>query len=408
MKCRHCEQALALDFVDLGFAPPSNAYLAPEDLLRPELHYPLRVKVCEGCWLVQTEDFAERDALFSADYAYFSSVSKSWVAHARDYVAAMVERLALDAGSLVMEVAANDGYLLQFVAERGIPCVGIEPTHSTASAARARGLAIEEVFFGRESAAELASRHGKADLIVGNNVLAHVPDINDFVAGLACALKPGGTVTLEFPHLARLIAQTQFDTIYHEHFSYLSLLAVQRVLADAGLRVYDVEQLATHGGSLRVYACHAVAALATAPAVAELIAAEHAAGLADPATYRRFQAQADAVRFGLLEFLLAQRRAGRKVLGYGAAAKGNTLLNYAGIDAALLALVADAAPSKQGKLLPGSHIPIVTPQQLLAEKPDYVLILPWNLQQEVMGQLSEIQSWGGQFVVAVPQIEILG
>ncbi|WP_255989120.1 class I SAM-dependent methyltransferase [Chitinolyticbacter albus] len=408
MKCRHCEQALALDFVDLGFAPPSNAYLVPEDLSRPELHYPLRVKVCEGCWLVQTEDFAERDALFSADYAYFSSVSKSWVAHARDYVAAMVERLALDAGSLVMEVAANDGYLLQFVAERGIPCVGIEPTHSTASAARARGLAIEEVFFGRESAAELASRHGKADLIVGNNVLAHVPDINDFVAGLACALKPGGTVTLEFPHLARLIAQTQFDTIYHEHFSYLSLLAVQRVLADAGLRVYDVEQLATHGGSLRVYACHAAAALATAPAVAELISAEHAAGLADPATYRRFQAQADAVRFGLLEFLLAQRRAGRKVLGYGAAAKGNTLLNYAGIDAALLALVADAAPSKQGKLLPGSHIPIVTPQQLLAEKPDYVLILPWNLQQEVMAQLSEIQSWGGQFVVAVPQIEILG
>jgi hypothetical protein len=407
MKCRHCESPLQLDLIDLGFAPPSNAYLGADDLCRPELYYPLRVKVCESCWLVQTEDFAQRDAFFNADYAYFSSVSSSWLAHAQSYVDMICERLKLDAQSQVWEVAANDGYLLQYVAARGIPCLGIEPTSGTAAAARAKGLTIEEIFFGKASAIELRTRYGSADLIVANNVLAHVPDINDFVSGLALALASTGTITLEFPHLLELIAHTQFDTIYHEHYSYLSLLSVQKILATAGLRVYDVERLPTHGGSLRVYACHQETTQAELPAVASLLEKEQAAGLNRAACYQQFQQQAIRLRLDLSTFLLEQYRLGKRVLAYGAAAKGNTLLNYAGIDAVLLPMVADAAPSKQGKLLPGSHIPIITPAELIVARPDSVLILPWNIKAEVMKELAVIREWGGQFVVAVPSMELL-
>ncbi len=407
MKCRHCHHELHLGFVDLGFSPPSNAYLLPADLAAPEIHYPLRVKVCEQCWLVQTEDFARHDELFNAEYAYFSSTSTTWLAHARAYVEMIVPRLGLNSASRVVEIAANDGYLLQYVAERGIPCLGVEPTHRTAEAARAKGLRIDEIFLGAASATALLARDGAADLIVANNVLAHVPDINDFVRGIGILLAPRGSATFEFPHLLNLIAQTQFDTIYHEHFSYLSLLTVERILNQAGLCVYDVEQLPTHGGSLRVYAARPDALFPVSPEVARVAAAERAAGLDQPAVYQQFQARADAVRLGLQAFLLEQKQLGKTVLAYGAAAKGNTLLNYAGIDALLLPQVADAAPSKQGKYLPGSHIPIVTPQTLLAGKPDFVLILPWNLKHEVMQQLEVIRQWGGRFVVAVPEVEIL-
>lgn len=407
MKCRHCDSPLSLSLIDLGFAPPSNSYLELDDLSRPEISYPLRVKVCESCWLVQTEDFAQRDAFFNADYAYFSSVSSSWLAHAQSYVDMISERLKLDSQSQVWEVASNDGYLLQYVAARGIPCLGIEPSSSTAAMARAKGIKIEEVFFGVDSARELRQRYGAADLIIGNNVLAHVPDINDFVAGLALALAKAGTITLEFPHLLELITQTQFDTIYHEHYSYLSLLSVQKILSAAGLRVYDVECLTTHGGSLRVYACHQQAAQADLPAVASLLEKERAAGLNRAECYRQFQHRAIRMRLDLNAFLLEQYHVGKRVMAYGAAAKGNTLLNYAGIDSVLLPMVADAAPSKQGKYLPGSHIPITTPAQLLAARPDYVLILPWNIRAEVMQQLAVIREWGGQFIVAVPNLELL-
>ena len=406
MKCRHCAAELKLDFCDLGFSPPSNAYLSAADLSRPEVTYPLRVKVCENCWLVQTEDFAKHDELFSADYAYFSSTSTSWLAHAKAYVDMIVPRLGLGAKSLVVEIASNDGYLLQYVDQKGIPCLGVEPTASTAEAARKLGLRVESPFFGAESARMLLEKYGHADLIAGNNVLAHVPDINDFLTGMHILLAPQGTVTVEFPHLLRLIVEHQFDTIYHEHFSYLSLLAVARVFEHVGMRVYDVEKLPTHGGSLRVYACQKEADLQTRPAVAALLAEEKAAKLDSAAGYEGFQAEADAVRFGLTAFLLEQRLAGKTVMGYGAAAKGCTLLNYAGIDGKLLPMVADAAPSKQNKFLPGSHIPIVTPETLVAAKPDFVVILPWNLKKEVTESMKVIREWGGKFVVAVPALEV--
>ena len=407
MKCRHCHSDLQLDLVDLGFSPPSNAYLQAAQLAAPEVHYPLRVKVCEACWLVQTEDFARHDELFSADYAYFSSTSSTWLQHARNYVDQIVPRLGLTADSRVVEIAANDGYLLQFVAQRGIPCLGVEPTHSTAEAARALGLPVEEVFFGAESARRLLAQYGPADLMVANNVLAHVPDINDFVQGFQILLTPEGTWTIEFPHLLNLLRYSQFDTIYHEHFSYLSLLAVEHVLGGAGLRAYDVETLPTHGGSLRVYVCHAHARHAETEALVALRAEELSAGLNTAAAYEDFQRRVRQIRVDFVQFLLDCQREGRKVAAYGAAAKGNTLLNYAGIDKEWLPLVADAAPSKQGKFLPGSHIPIVSPEALLAWRPDTVIILPWNIQHEVMTQLAAVREWGGRFVVAIPEVRVL-
>lgn len=407
MKCRHCGLDLELTFLDLGEAPPSNAYLAPEELAAAERRFPLRVLVCTGCWLVQTEDYAAAGELFTPDYAYFSSFSASWLRHAQAYVTGMTERLALGPDSMVAEIAANDGYLLQYVAARGIPCYGVEPTRSTAQAARDRGIEIVEEFFGVELARRLVREGKQADLLVANNVLAHVPDINDFVAGFAWLLKRSGTATFEFPHLLRLVEQSQFDTVYHEHFSYLSLTAVARVLRENGLAVTHVEELATHGGSLRVYARRAdCGGVSPSGAVLELLERERAAGMLTAEFYAGFQARADRVRDDLLRFLREAKREGKLVLAYGAAAKGSTLLNYTGVGPELLPLVADQNPAKQGRYLPGSRIPIVDESCLRAQRPDYVLILPWNLRDEVMGQLEYVRDWGGRFVTAVPCLAV--
>lgn len=407
MNCRHCNTPLSHVFLDLGFAPPSNAYLDADGLKAPELSFPLKLHVCDQCWLVQTEDYARADELFSPDYAYFSSVSRSWLAHAARYAAMITERLALGPDSFVIEVAANDGYLLKNFVAAGIPCLGIEPTASTAQAAEALGIPVLREFFGEALAASLAARGQRADLILGNNVYAHVPDINDFTRGLAGVLKPEGVVTLEFPHLMRLLELNQFDTVYHEHFSYLSLHTVARIFEAAGLRVWDVEQLPTHGGSLRVYGCLAGASRAASAAVAAVLADEQARGMQALPVYEAFQAQANAVKDGLNLFLIEQKRLGKKVAAYGAAAKGNTLLNYAGVKPDLLPYVCDAAPSKQGKYLPGSHIPIMAPEVLLERRPDIVLILPWNIAAEVVEQLAAVREWGGQFAVAVPRLALI-
>lgn len=403
MHCRHCGAPVTLPLADLGTAPPSNAYLSAEALHAPERWYPLRVLVCERCWLVQTEDFAQAHELFDAEYAYFSSYSSSWLAHAQAYVEAMAQRFALGPHSRVVEVAANDGYLLQYVAARGIPCLGVEPTASTAAAARAKGIEVVERFFGRELARELVAQGQAADLTAANNVLAHVPDINDFVAGFAVLLKPAGVATFEFPHLLQLVQQCQFDTLYHEHFSYLSLTAVQRIFAANGLTVFDVEELPTHGGSLRVYARRTDGeSRPEASAVAALLAREAQAGVASAGFYSGFQQECLRIKRELLSFLIAAQAQGRKVAAYGAAAKGNTLLNFAGVRADLLPYVVDRNPAKQGKFLPGSRIPVVDEAHLRADRPDVVLILPWNLRDEVVAQLAYIRDWGGRFAVAVP------
>lgn len=407
MNCRHCGRALRHTLVDLGFAPPSNAYLQAGDLARAEVHYPLKVRVCDGCWLVQTEDYARADALFDASYAYFSSTSAGWLRHARTYALEMRERLGLGVDSLVIEVASNDGYLLRNFVEFGVPCLGIEPTASTAAAARALGIPVLQQFFGEALGQELAQTERQADLIAGNNVYAHVPDINDFTRGLRHALKPGGTITLEFPHLLQLLAHSQFDTIYHEHFSYLSLQTVCRIFAAAGLRVFDVETLPTHGGSLRVFGCHVDDPRADGPAVQDILQAEVEAGLDGLAAYSTLQSRAETIKRDLLRFLLDQRDAGKAVVAYGAAAKGNTLLNFAGVRPDLLGAVADAAPAKQGKFLPGSHIPVIAPAELSTLRPDYVLILPWNIADEVMEQQAGLRAQGARFVVAVPHLRVL-
>lgn len=406
MKCRHCGAALLHTFLDLGVAPPSNAYLTVAELALPERTYPLKIMVCDQCWLVQTEDYAAADELFSADYAYFSSTSSGWLAHAAHYAQDMIARLELGRDSFVIEVACNDGYLLKSFVAAGIPCLGIEPTASTAAAAEQLGIPVRREFFGESLGRQLAANGQQADLIAGNNVYAHVPDINDFTRGLKAALKPGGVVTLEFPHLMRLIERTQFDTTYHEHFSYLSLYTVARIFKAAGLKVWDVEQLATHGGSLRVYGCHAEHARAPTAAVAALLAEEARHGLQSLDGYRGFQARADRLRDDLLEFLLAQKRAGKKVAAYGAAAKGNTLLNYAGVKADLIPFVCDAAVAKQGKFLPGSHIPILPPSALAERRPDYLLILPWNIASEVKQKNAGLAAQGTRFVTAVPALAV--
>lgn len=407
MKCRHCQTDLTLPLIDLGAAPPSNAYLTCQTLHAPEKHFPLRVLVCTGCWLVQTEDYTGADELFSADYAYFSSYSTTWLKHAERYVADMAQRFSLNGDSLIVEVAANDGYLLQYAKARGIPCLGIEPTTSTADAARAKGIEIVEEFFGVRLAKQLAAQGRQADLAAANNVLAHVPDINDFVAGFAALLKPAGVATFEFPHLLRLVSENQFDTIYHEHYSYLSLTAVQRIFDHNGLDVFDVEELSTHGGSLRVYAQRKNSgARETSQNVAKLLEHEAAAGMNGKAFYAGFQDRANKVKNDLLVFLIEAQLAGKTVAGYGAAAKGNTLLNYAGVRPDLLPYVVDRNPAKQSKFLPGCRIPVVDEAQLKLTRPDYVLILPWNLRAEVTHQLGYIREWGGQFVTAVPSIAV--
>ncbi len=405
MNCRYCHTPLEQTFLDLGHAPPSNAYLTAQELSAPELYFPLKTKVCTQCWLVQTEDYARADELFRHDYAYFSSTSTSWLAHAARYTSMIADRLELDANSLVIEIASNDGYLLKNFVTAGIPCLGIEPAVGTAEAAEKLGIPVIREFFGRGLAAKLVAEEKQADLILGNNVFAHVPDINDFANGLKIALKPGGVITLEFPHLMRLIEGVQFDTVYHEHFSYLSLHAVQRILQQASLRIWDVEELLTHGGSLRVYACHQDDSRNNTAAVKLLFEKEKDFGICKVATYQGFQKKADALKNDLLMFLLEQKKAGRTVVGYGAAAKGNTLLNYAGVKPDLLSYVCDAALSKQGKFLPGSHIPIGTPSLLLELRPDVVLILPWNIAAEVVALHGYIRDWGGRFVTAIPKLE---
>jgi hypothetical protein len=404
MKCRHCEHDLQHVFLDLGFSPPSNAYLAAADLHKPERYFPLRLFVCDKCWLVQTEDFAQAGELFAADYAYFSSTSTSWLDHAARYCTMIAKRLNLGEDSFVIEVASNDGYLLKNFVSSGIPCLGIEPTTGTAAAAKKLGVPVLEEFFGEKMAKDLAAKGKAADLIIGNNVYAHVPDIKDFTRGLKAVLKPGGTTTLEFPHLMELLAHNQFDTVYHEHFSYLSLNTVSRIFEQAGLRVLDVEQLPTHGGSLRVYGCHADDARATEPAVATVLQKEKQAGLQDLKIYLGFQARADRVKNDFLTFLIEQKKQGRKVAGYGAAAKGNTLLNYAGVKPDLLPYVCDAAASKQGKFLPGSHIPILPPSAIAERRPDVIVILPWNIAEEVRAQLASARAWKAHFVTAVPEL----
>jgi SAM-dependent methyltransferase len=406
MNCRHCGAPLQHTFLDLGFAPPSNAYLSKEALTRPELYFPLKIKVCDHCWLVQTEDYAEADALFTAEYAYFSSTSSGWLAHAKNYAEKMITELGLTSASNVIEVASNDGYLLKNFVEAGIPCLGIEPTDSTADAAEQLGIPVLRKFFGEALGKQLAHEGKQADLIAGNNVYAHVPDINDFTKGLKAALKPGGTITLEFPHLMRLIEQAQFDTVYHEHFSYLSQYTVSRIFATAGLRIWNVEELTSHGGSLRVFGCHADDPRSTQQSVDALLEEEANRRLQQLQTFLEFQPRADKIKNELLDFLIEQKRQGKTVAAYGAAAKGNTLLNYAGVKTDLLPFVCDAAKAKQGQFMPGSHIPILPPERLVAVKPDYVLILPWNIAEEVKTLNAELAKSGTRFVTAVPQLHI--
>lgn len=408
MNCRGCGTSLALPLIDLGTSPPSNAYVRADQLEQAEQWVPLKVAVCQQCWLVQTEDYTSADSLFDAEYAYFSSFSSTWLAHAERYVAEMVERFGLTADSRVVEVAANDGYLLQYVAGRGIPCLGVEPTRSTAQAAREKGLEIRELFFGRETASQLLSDGWAADLMAANNVLAHVPDINDFLGGFATLLKPTGVATFEFPQLLTLMAGQQFDTLYHEHYSYLSLTAVQTLCERNGLEVFDVSPLSTHGGSLRVFVQRMDGERRDVqPAVAQQLQAELTAGVKTREFYATLAPAAERIKHQLLRFLLQAKADGKRVVGYGAAAKGNTLLNYAGVKADLLSWVADANPHKQGKYLPGSRIPIVSPEQIELEKPDYILVLPWNLLHEVSQQLAQVRQWDGRFVIAVPELTVL-
>jgi len=407
MKCRHCEAEVTTSLVDLGSAPLSNAYLTPQSLYDPEKWYPLKVVVCESCWLVQTEESSDPSELFNEEYAYFSSFSSMWLKHAEEYVNMMFKRFSLNKDSYVIEVASNDGYLLQFFNQKGAKSLGIEPTAGTAVAARQKGVETIEEFFGISTAQNLLKQGKQADLMAANNVLAHVPDINDFIKGFYILLKPEGVATFEFPHLMQLIGQNQFDTIYHEHFSYLSLTAVMQIFSVNGLSVFDVDELGTHGGSLRVFAQRSDTG--THPItgkVAELLDREAAAGINRREYYQGFQQHADKVKNDFLTFLLEAKSQDKKVAAYGAAAKGNTLMNYAGIRPDMISFVIDRNPAKQGKFMPGSRIPIVTENFLHTIKPDFVIILPWNLKTEIMQQLDYVRTWGGRFVTAVPHLEV--
>jgi len=408
MNCRNCGEKLSLTFVDFGSAPPSNAYLTTKTINEPEKWFPLRIKICTSCWLVQTEDYSGAKELFTQDYAYFSSFSSTLLEHTKKYVQDVVKRFGLDSESCVVEVAANDGYLLQYFKEKGIPCLGIEPTKSTATAAREKGIDIVEKFFGINLAKKLAKEEKHADLMVANNVLAHVPDINDFVEGFSILLKPNGIATFEFAYLLNLVAQDQFDTMYHEHYSYLSLTSVKSVFEKHGLVIFDVEQLPTQGGSLRVFVCKTGTKLhPVSSRVKELLDIEGKAGMKTVTYYTGFQGRVDKIKNDFLIYLISEKKKGKKVIGYGAAAKGNTLLNYAGVRKDLMAFVVDKNPDKQGKYLPGSRIPIVDESHIRSFKPDCIIIFPWNIKEEIMTQLSYVKDWGGKFVTAVPELKIL-
>lgn len=406
MKCRSCASALDDPVLDLGFAPPSNAYLPAGRLGEPEIHLPLRVRFCAGCTLLQLEDHSDPGSLFTSDYAYRSATSRTWLAHVAGFADTAIARLGLAERSRVVEIGCNDGHLLGIFAARGIPSLGIEPAGEAARSARATGAEVVEAFFSEPLAAEIAERHGPADLVVANNVFAHVPDINGFAAGLSTLTKPHGVVTLEFPHVLSLLRHAQFDTIYHEHFSYLSLMSARRVLENAGFEIFDVERLTTHGGSLRIHSQHRGAGRPVSPRVHQLMREENAAALTERGTYTWLQGRAERIKDDLLRFLLDARRRGARVAAYGAAAKGTTLLNFAGVRPDLLPVVYDAAPSKQGKYLPGSHIPIRSPSSLRAGDWDYLLVLPWNLAEEVVAQLEPTLA-GTEFLLAVPELTLL-
>lgn len=409
MKCRFCGNELEHVFIDLTNAPPSNSYLAKEQLNEPEIYFPLKVMVCDSCGLVQVDEYKCSGEIFCEEYAYFSSYSKSWVKHAKDYTEMICQRLSLNDSSSVMEIASNDGYLLQFFVEKKIPCFGVEPSSGTAKAAEKKGIESIMEFFGVFLAQKIVNQRGRQDLIIGNNVLAHVPDINDFVSGLKIALSDSGTITMEFPHLLKLIQFNQFDTIYHEHFSYLSLCTVEKIFMKHGLKIYDVEELPTHGGSLRVYSCHKENIhFNTSESVYQVKKAEAEFGLLNSAIYSGFQNKADFVKHSFINYLIEQKKKGKIIAAYGAAAKGNTFLNYCGIKGTdLIDFVVDASPHKQGKYLPGSHIPIVNEKVIYDNKPDIIIIFPWNIKDEIMEQLSYAKNWGCRFVVCIPELKEL-
>jgi SAM-dependent methyltransferase len=403
--CRFCSTTLTHSFCDLGMSPLSNAFIAPEKLNAMEPFYPLHAFVCDNCYLVQLDEFESPEEIFS-DYVYFSSYSDSWLEHSKRYTEVMTQRLALDDKSQVIEIASNDGYLLQYFANNGIPVLGVEPAANVAAAAIDKGIPTLVKFFGVATATEMRNEGLQADLLLGNNVLAHVPDINDFVAGMAIALKPDGVVTMEFPHLLKLIQFNQFDTIYHEHFSYLSLLTVERIFESHGLQVFDVDELPTHGGSLRIYARHENGEPVTS-SIESLRRSEAAAGIDQLSTYSDFKEKVEATKRELLTFLINAKASGKRIAAYGAAAKGNTLLNYCGVRQDFIDFAVDRSPAKQNRSLPGTHIPVFAPEKIDQKKPDYVLILPWNIKDEIVGKMGHIRDWGGKFVVPIPTVEIL-
>lgn len=408
MNCRFCHTELKDVFVDLGHAPFSNAFLKKEELHKPEKYYPLKVFVCRNCYLVQTGEEINSEEIFNEEYIYYSSFSKSWLKHSEEYVEKIMERYSFDSSSLVIEIASNDGYLLQYFKEKNIPVLGIEPSKGTADVAIQKGIETRIEYFGKETAENLAEQHLKADLLIGNNVLAHVPDINDFVSGLKTVLKEGGIITMEFPHLLQLVQKKQFDTIYHEHFFYYSLSTVNRVFNAHELEVFDVEELSTHGGSLRIYAKHAGNQKhKITDNVSRVIGIESSFKMNSPEFYHAFQNDVNEIKINFLEFLITQKKLNKKVIGYGAAAKGNTLLNYCGIKNDFIHYLVDASSYKQGKYLPGSNIPVVNEDKIKEDKPDYVVIFPWNIKEEIMDQLSYIRSWGGKFVIVIPVLEVL-
>ena len=408
MDCRFCQAELKHVFMDLVNSPASNSFLTIGQLNEPETFYPLKVFTCHECFMVQVDEYKKSATIFNGDYAYFSSYSTSWLQHAKTYTEKMINRFGLDDLSQVIEIASNDGYLLQYFKQRDIPVLGIEPTANTAAIATSKGIASVVDFFGTRLATDLAQRGVQADLLLGNNVLAHVPDIVDFVTGMKLILKPAGVITMEFPHLMQLVDNNQFDTIYHEHFSYLSFHTVQKIFAAQRLQMFDVEELPTHGGSLRIYAKHAEnTSLAVSPNVDLLLKKEAKKGLNSLAYYADFQKKTTQVKLEVLSFLIEQKRLGKKVAAYGAAAKGNTLLNYLGVKNDFISYVVDANPHKQNKYLPASHIPVVAESHLAKDRPDYVLILPWNLQAEITSQLAYIRQWGGKFVIPIPHLQLV-
>lgn len=408
MNCRFCNHTLSRVFVDLNEAPASNSFLSKNDLQNPEAWYPLKLYVCDKCWLVQIAEYKKAEEIFSSDYVYFSSYSTSWLAHAKKYTEGMIERFGYNANSRVIEIASNDGYLLQYFKAQQIPVLGIEPTLSTAAVAREKGIESVTQFFGVKLAMQLVTEGRKADLLLGNNVLAHVPDLNDFVGGMKIVLKDKGVITMEFPHLFQLVKHRQFDTIYQEHFSYLSFTTVKAVFEKHGLVLFDVDEIPTHGGSLRIYAKHAADnSKNISPNVDQLLEKETAAGMTTVKYYSGFQDAVEKIKKNFLEFLQTQKKSGKKVVGYGAAAKGNTLLNFCRIKNDLVEFVVDASPHKQGKYLPGSHIPVVNERELLTRRPDFVLVLPWNIKDEIINQLQYVREWNCRFVIVIPELQIL-